>query len=50
MRTSWGRPLKVRLGRPQDDRLVHPRDGQIGSLGELEWEVLGTSWGLIFAS
>ena len=59
--TSQGRPLNVRLrrpldvisGRPQDVRLGRPRDGQIGSLGDvlgtLEWDVLRTSWGPIFA-
>ena len=35
----------VRLGRPWDLRLGFPRDGQIGSLGD----VLGTSGGPIFA-
>ena len=47
------RPLDVISGRPQDIRLGHPRDGQIGSLanvlGTLERDVLGTSWGPIFA-
>ena len=59
--TSQGRPLEVRLGRPQDVRSrrpqdvssVYPRDGQIGSLGDLLWmlerNVLGTSWGPVFA-
>ena len=61
LRTSWrrpesisqGRPLKATLGRPQGIRLERPRDGQIGSLedvlGTLEWDVLGTPWGPIFA-
>ena len=44
--TYQGRPLNVRLGRPQD--------GQIGSLedflGTLERYVFWTSWGPIFAS
>ena len=48
-----GRPLDVISGRPQDVRLGRPRDGQIGSLGDvlgmLEGDVLGTSWGPIFA-
>ena len=59
--TSLGRPVDVRLGRPldvisgrpKDVRSRRPRDGQIGSLGDvlgtLEWGVLGTSWGPIFA-
>ena len=45
--------LDVRLGRPWDVSSGRPRDGQIGSLGDvletLEGEVLGTSWGSIFA-
>ena len=48
-----GRPLDVILGRPQGVRLERPRDGQIGYLGNvlatLEADVLGTSWGPIFA-
>ena len=47
------RPLDVISGRPQDIRLRHPRDDQIGSLedvlGTLEGDVLGISWGPIFA-
>ena len=60
--TSQGRPLNVRLrrpldvisGRPQDVRSGRPWDDQIGSLedflGMLEGDVLGTSWGPVFAS
>ena len=48
-----GRSQDVRLGRPQDFRLGRPRDGQTGSLGDflgtLEGNVLGKSWGPIFA-
>ena len=46
-------PLDVISGRPQDVRLGRPQGGQIGSLGEipgtLKGDVLGTSWGPIFA-
>ena len=46
-------PLDVISGRVLDVRWVHPLDDQVGSLGEvlrtLEEEVLGTSWGPIFA-
>ena len=48
-----GRPQDVRLGRSRDVRSGGPRDGQIGSLGDvlgtLEKDVLGMSWGPIFA-
>ena len=59
--TCQGRALNVKLGcslnvisgRLLDVRLRHPQDGQIGSLGDvmgtLEGDVLGTSWGPIFA-
>ena len=55
--TSFARHIKASLdvisGCPQDVRWGHPRDGQIGSLGDilgtLEASVLGTSWGSIFA-
>ena len=47
------RPQDVRLRRPLNVRSGRPRDGQIGSLGDvpvsLEWDILGTSWGPIFA-
>ena len=54
------RPLEVRLGRPQDVRSGRPQDRQIGTspgpsnrilraLRTLEGDVLGTSWGPIFA-
>ena len=47
------RSQDARLGRPQDFRLGRPRDGQTGSLGDflgtLEGNVLGKSWGPIFA-
>ena len=43
----------VRLGRPRDVSLGHCQAGQIGSLedvlGTLEWDVIRTSWGRIFA-
>ena len=42
------------MGRSRDVRSGRPRDGQIESLGDvlgtLEGDVLGTSWGPIFAS
>ena len=48
------RPQDVRSIRPRDVRSGRPRDGQIRSLGDvskrLKEDVLGTSWGLIFAS
>ena len=56
-----GDPLNVRLGRlldiisrhPQDVRLRRPWDNQIGSLWNILWklegDVLGMSWGPIFA-
>ena len=48
-----GRPLGVILGRPQDVRSGRLRDGQIGSLRYVLWrlegDVLGTSWGTVFA-
>ena len=48
-----GRPQDVRLGRPRDVRSGRRRDGQIGSLWDvletLDGDVLGTSWGPIFA-
>ena len=48
-----GCPQDVRLRRPRDVRSGSPRDSQIGSLGHvlgaLEMDVLGTSWGPIFA-
>ena len=51
--TSWGRPETTSQGRPQDIRSGRPRDCQIGSLGDvlgtLEVDVLGTSWGPVFA-
>ena len=51
--TSQERPLNVRLGRLHEVRLGRPQDGQIGSLGDvlgrLEGDVVGTSWGPIFA-
>ena len=59
--TSQGLSLNVRLERPldaisrrpQDVRLGRPRDDEIGSLGPvlgtLEGDVLGASWGPIFA-
>ena len=47
------RPQDVESRRPQDVSSERPWDGQIGSLedvlGMLERDVLGTSWGLIFA-
>ena len=50
---NLGRPQIVRLGRPQDVRSGHPWDDQISSLGDvlgqLQGEVLGTSWGPTFA-
>ena len=56
-----GRPQEVVSRRPQDVKSERPRevssecpqDGQIGSLGDvlgmLEGDVLGTSWGPVFA-
>ena len=48
-----GRPQDVRLGRFWEVRSGRAPDGQIGSLGDvlgaLEGNVLGTSWGPIFA-
>ena len=46
-------PLDVISGRPLDVRLGRPWDGQIRSLGDvlgmLEGDIIGTSWGPIFA-
>ena len=43
----------VTLERPWENRSGRLRDGQIGSLGDalgtLEWDVLETTWGPIFA-
>ena len=51
--TFQGRPLSVRLRRPQDVISGRPRDGQTGSFwdvpGTLEGDVLGMFWGPIFA-
>ena len=53
MNVRLERPVGIISGRPQDVRLRHPQDGQIGSLrdvlGRLEGDVLRTSWGPIFA-
>ena len=35
--------------RPQDVRSGRPRDGKIGSLGDVLGTLEGNSWGLIFA-
>ena len=48
-----GRPQDVISRRSQDVISRRPRDGQIGSLGDvlgtLEGDILGMSWGPIFA-
>ena len=53
MNVISGRHQDISLGHPQNVRLGRPRDGQIESLGDvlgmLERDVLGTSWGPIFA-
>ena len=61
LKKSLGRPLNIRLGRPldviwgrpQDVRSRRSRNSQLGHLGDvlrtLEGDILGTSWGPIFA-